>query len=317
MQARFADRDFSAPERRYFRDVFIDTNHVMAGSGDTNAGGCAHLASEYHCNTHASHSITQGAGVTVFEDNIAYHSNMRKCYASPSIPCRSYSQCYAALLRICATFWLFFLELVCLGWMAVATPAIGQISEQTFGPDNKFERCRTITNDTARLRCYEEATPKPAISPSQMSGRGIGAWRLVRTPNPSGGRDVVSIMETADISKSDLDLAGLMLRCGESGVEVLLVLVRPLPPRADPKVTVSAGGRTADFTATIVPPGVAVLLPKEATTLATGVWKAAPELSVQISVVQGEDERSPIRGVISLAGLGEAFTLLLSNCPLP
>ena len=120
------------------------------------------------------------------------------------------------------------------------------------------------------------------------------------------------------MSKSDLDLAGLMLRCGESGVEVLLVLVRPLPPRADPKVTVSAGGRTADFTATIVPPGVAVLLPKEATTLATGVWKAAPELSVQISAVQGEDERKArIRGVISLAGLGEALALLLSNCPLP
>jgi hypothetical protein len=107
--------------------------------------------------------------VTVFEDNIAYHINMRKCHASPSIPCRSYGQCDAALLRICATFWLFFLELVCLGWMAVATPAIGQISEQTFGPNSKFERCRTIANDTARLRCYEEATPKPAINPSQTS----------------------------------------------------------------------------------------------------------------------------------------------------
>ena len=309
MQARFVDRDFSALERRYFRDVFIDTNHVMAGIGDTSVGDCAHVASAYHCNTHGSHPITQGAGV---------HTNMRKCcYASPSMPYRSYGQCDAALLRICATLWLFFLELVCLGWMAVATPAIGQISEQTFGPNSKFERCRTITNDTARLRCYEEATPKPAINPSQTSGRGIGTWRLVRTPNPSGGRDAVSIMETADMSKSDLDLAGLMLRCGESGVEVLLVLVRPLPPRADPKVTVSAGGRTADFTATIVPPGVAVLLPKEATTLATGVWKAAPELSVQISAVQGEDERSPIRGVISLAGLGEALALLLSNCPLP
>ena len=120
--------------------------------------------------------------------------------------------------------------------------------------------------------------PSLRLAPRRCQARGIGAWRLVRTPNPSGGRDVVSIMETADISKSDLDLAG-----GSRPLAVVravwkssLVLVRPLPPRADPKVTVSAGGRTADFTATIVPPGVAVLLPKEATTLRPGCGRRLP-----------------------------------------
>jgi len=53
-----------------------------------------------------------------------------------------------------------------------------------------------------------------------------------RSRDPSGGKDAVLIMQTVDIAKSDLDLAGLMLRCGDAGTEVLVVLLRPLPPLA-------------------------------------------------------------------------------------
>ena len=75
----------------------------------------------------------------------------------------------------------------------------------------------------------ETQHPKPA-----------SGWHLVRTANPRGGPDAVSISHTADISRSDLDLAGLMLRCGEKSVEVMIVVVTPLSPRARPDVTIGA-----------------------------------------------------------------------------
>jgi hypothetical protein len=209
-----------------------------------------------------------------------------------------------------------FRGLLCFGGMVVVAAAIGQTFAQSLGPDsNYFEHCRAISDDTARLRCYEEAKPAPGLPP-QTPGAGTSTWRLVRTPNSAGGKDAVSIMKTADITKSDIDLAGMMLRCGESRVEVVLVLVRPLPPRAHPEVTVSAGGKTTEFTATIVPPGAEVLLPEEASALASGPWQTASELSVQIGAVEGEGP-NPVRGVISLAGFDAALPLLLANCPSP
>jgi hypothetical protein len=117
-------------------------------------------------------------------------------------------------------------------------------------------------------------------------------------------------MQTADIARSDLGLAGLMLRCGENSTELLVVLVQPIPPRAHPKVMVSASGKSAEFTATVVPPGVAVLLPQGASALAAGPWQSATELAVEV-----DDDQGPIRGIVSLAGLGAAFRTLLSNCP--
>jgi hypothetical protein len=122
-------------------------------------------------------------------------------------------------------------------------------------------------------------------------------------------------MKTADVTKSDIDLAGLMLRCGKSNFDVRLVLLRPLPPRARPKVSVTASGRTADFIASVVPPGAEVLLPQEATALASGPWQIAPDLSVEVGPVEGDDPSTPIRGVIALAGLRAALAQLQANCP--
>jgi hypothetical protein len=212
----------------------------------------------------------------------------------------------------------FFTVLLCLGGMGALALTVAQTFGQPAEPGGNFERCGAITDDASRLRCYEEATSKPVTSPPQQTpGKGTGTWRLVRTPNPTGGREAVSIMQTADMTKSDIDLAGLMLRCGQSESEVLLVLVRPMPLRALLKVTISAAGKSTDFTATVVPPGVAVLLPQEATALAAGSWQSASELSVQIGAVDGENQSTPIRGVISLAGLSGALPLLLANCPSP
>lgn len=195
----------------------------------------------------------------------------------------------------------------------------GPTSAQTSSPPRMVEdvaRCRAIAEDAARLRCFEAATSKPPIKPQQF-GTGMGTWRLVRTKDPGGGRDAVAIMQTADITKSDIDLAGLMLRCAETGVEVLVVLVRPLPPRAHPKVTVSAGNAKLDFGATVVPPGAAILLPKDATVPASGPWTGAPELFVQVEVGQTDGDAYSTKGTIPLAGLGAALATLRANCPQP
>jgi hypothetical protein len=124
-------------------------------------------------------------------------------------------------------------------------------------------------------------------------------------------------MKTADVTRSDIDLAGLMLRCADSNIEVLIVLVRPLPPRAHPKVAVTVGSKTTEFTASVVPPGAELLLPQEAAVLTSGPWQAAPELSVEVGAVEGDDRPTPIQGVISLAGLGAALPRLQANCPGP
>jgi len=200
-----------------------------------------------------------------------------------------------------------FALLAAVGWVAAATAAPAQSLRTEDAPVGNFERCRAIPNPAARLRCFEDT---PALAPKAQGAP--GSWRLVRTPNPGGGRDAVSIMRTADITRSDLGLAGLMLRCGEGSTELLIVLVQPIPPRAHPKVVVSAGGKGAEFTASVVPPGVAVLLPQGASALAAGPWQSASELAVEV-----DDDQGPIRGIVSLAGLGAAFRTLLSSCPSP
>ena len=84
----------------------------------------------------------------------------------------------------------------------------------------------------------------------------MNSWRLVRTPNPAGGPDAVAAMRTAESARSDLDFAGLMLRCGEVEPEVLVVLVRPLPIHSHPNIAIEADGSSVDLIATVVPPGV-------------------------------------------------------------
>jgi hypothetical protein len=194
-----------------------------------------------------------------------------------------------------------------LAWVAAAwAPPGNALGQQPPSPFGALEQCSAIKDDATRLRCYENAGTN-----AKSQSAGSGTWRLVRTPNPAGGADAVSIMQTADVAKSDLDLAGLMLRCGESNVETLLILVRSFPFRAHPKVTVAAGSKSGRFTATVVPPGSALLLPGEATALAAGPWQSAAELTVTV------DDENPIRGAIPLAGLGPAYQRLTANCRRP
>jgi hypothetical protein len=206
--------------------------------------------------------------------------------------------------------WL--LPLAFLGIVAADTAEVELAFAQS---TTDFEHCRAIADDAARLRCLESATGKPRTnSGTRPLGSEAGTWRLVRTPNPSGGPDAISIMQTADTTRSDFDLAGLALRCQDGGVEVLIVLVKALSLRAHPKVMVSAGGKNMDFTATVVPPGASLLLPETATELASGPWTAASETIVQVETEQTDSAPNLIRGVVPLKGLSSALPSLKAIC---
>jgi hypothetical protein len=193
--------------------------------------------------------------------------------------------------------------------LAAATMAAGAGTAGAQGdPGAAFEHCRTIADTAARLRCYEAAAPRPQAKGAPLAA---GGWRLVRTPDPRGGADAVSIMRAADISRSDVELAGLMVRCAEHGTEMLVVMVTPLPPRARPQVTLRSAGREARFEARVTPPGAALLLPPEAQALLTGPWQAEAEPELSLEVVS---DAATTRGIVPLAGLRPAMAGLAASC---
>jgi hypothetical protein len=148
--------------------------------------------------------------------------------------------------------------------------------------------------------CPSAATEAPSLT---------HGWRLVRTANPTGGPDAIAVDHTADVSRSDLDFAGLILRCGEQAPEVAIIALTPFTPRAKPTVSIGANGEDWRFVAQVVPPGAELLLPREATTLAYGAWQHAHELSVTVT----SPEQS-FAGIVQIDGLAEALTALMANC---
>lgn len=198
---------------------------------------------------------------------------------------------------------------ICIYWMIATTAALCQDSGKPSKLNTEAEHCSRIKDERERMRCEKEEEPSTNVS--QPPPPELGTWRLIRTPNPAGGPESISITKSANTTGSDPDFAGLMLGCGEGATtQVLVILVEPLPPRAHPKVTVVAGATTTEFTATVVPPGASVLLPEKASALVEDAWQSVPELSISIS-----ENRRSIHGVISLADIGTAMRTLQSNCP--
>lgn len=203
---------------------------------------------------------------------------------------------------------------ICAVCTIAPSSAICQDARKTGKPNSEAQHCQTTKKDSARMPCYKEGNVGGPVHLSQQQpiepGTEHGTWQLARTPNPAGGPDSISITKIADSTRSDHDVAGLMLRCGEGATtEVLVVLIEPLPPRTHPKVTVSAGATTTEFTASVVTPGALVLLPEKASALVEHAWQSISELAVAIA----EDRRS-LRGVIPLADIGSAMQTLQSNC---
>jgi hypothetical protein len=172
-------------------------------------------------------------------------------------------------------------------------------------PGAGVERCRAIQDDARRLACYEAAAPRHQAQGPPTAG----GWRFVRTPGPPGEKDAIAIMHTADTARSDLGLAGLMVRCAGAGPEVLVIMLPPLPPRAHPQVTLRAGGEETQVEGKVTPPGAALLLPRPTQALLAGPWQTKADLAVEVAA-----EGTTIRGVVPLAGLRTAMADLTAAC---
>jgi len=142
-----------------------------------------------------------------------------------------------------------------------------------------------------------------------MAQKPADGWRLVRSRDPHGGPDAVSMMRTADTAVSDLELAGVLLRCGEQAPEMRVVLLTPLPPRARPEVTITAGASQLRFEARVIPPGAELLLPQDARALADGPLRSTRAIAIRIDAAG-----ATIKGSVVVEGLHAALATLSANC---
>lgn len=207
--------------------------------------------------------------------------------------------------RIVSTLW----ASIVFTYLLAAVPAVAAEP-----PDiaEGFAKCKTIDDDRARLDCLKKLLAAPPTAKPPAAGV-EDRWPLVVTPPPpgGGGREAVSIMRTAETTRSDPDLAGLMIRCQEKpGLQVLLALVRPLPPRAKRSVVVSPTTTPTIIHAEVSPLGTGIVLPVEPSMFTTGRWRELKELAVLIHDPEGD-----IRGVIPLDGLAPALAKLSARCP--
>ncbi len=198
-------------------------------------------------------------------------------------------------------------HLAALAMITAAASFAGAVMGQDINADLRL--CLTIIDDAARLNCIKSGAPGTQKR-SQPLPPSIGQWRWVRTPDPRGGPDAISIMHTADLSRSDADLAGLMLRCAQGGIEALVIIVAPLPPRVHARITFGSPDKQQFFDAEVVPPFTALLLPREAPAFAAAL--EASGANALAIVVDSED--GPIRGAVALAGLTPALERLSASC---
>jgi hypothetical protein len=170
-----------------------------------------------------------------------------------------------------------------------------------------MQNCLPDSSPEQRQRC-DDAVSEQLKASSQTTLLGDG-WRLVKTRDSGSGADAVSVMHTVDAAKSDLSLAGLSLRCGQQGIEVILIMLEPQPRNSRPKIVLTAAASRAEFEASVAQSGEALLLPQAASGLATGDWRNAAELSIEIAT-----KSNPIRGTVPIGGLSAALRSLSPNC---
>ncbi|KJC62745.1 hypothetical protein UP10_00755 [Bradyrhizobium sp. LTSPM299] len=167
--------------------------------------------------------------------------------------------------------------------------------------------CASGINPEQRRQCDEEAFRQ--VESGSQSTQLEGGWRLVKTTNPDGGADAISAMHVVDSVKSDARLAGLSLQCGRDGIEVVLILLEPVSRSTRPTVVLTTGEKPAEFEASVIQGGAALLLPAGASNLAAAEWQSAKELSVDI-----QSKPTEIRGAVPIGGLSAALRYLSQNC---
>lgn len=172
----------------------------------------------------------------------------------------------------------------------------------------QLQNCVPGSSAEQRQRC-DDAITEQLKSTSRTTQLDQG-WRLVTTTEPDGRGEAVSVMRTVDSAKSDLGIAGLSLRCGRNGaIEVVLIMLDPMARSSHPKVALTAGTDRKEFETTVATSGEALLLPSAASSLATGAWRDAAEVSIEVTT-----SSNPIRGVVPIGGLQAALRALAPHC---
>jgi hypothetical protein len=201
-------------------------------------------------------------------------------------------------------------ELVGLTTALATMSALATIAASAPAPSD-ISRCRAIADPGDRFRCYESLTPpvspepSPATPPDTGGAQNIGKWRLVRTPAPSNGKEAISITRPGELSGSDPDFAGLMIRCADSDIEVLVILISAMSLRAHPRVSIN--GQL--FESTVAPPGSAILLPKNVVMAARERWPSLATLDLAV-----DNEGLITKGRVDLTGLQDALNALNAAC---
>lgn len=136
-------------------------------------------------------------------------------------------------------------------------------------------------------------------------------WRLVRTPDPRGGPDLISTIKVADTLRSDADFAAMLLRCADAGrISIAFALIVPIPPRDRPDIVWRLDDRPpVRVAARVLQPPTLIGLEPEGDTLLIGAIGAARRLSV--GVVNKDTE---VRGEIDLDGTSQALGRLAAEC---
>lgn len=195
-------------------------------------------------------------------------------------------------------------------YMGVSVQALAQTPQNSAQADRVrpgMQKCIPGTGPEERQRC-DQAMLDQLKATSQTTVLD-GGWRLVRTMDPGGSVETVSAMHAVDTVKSDVDLAGLSLRCTPGGLQVVLILLSSLPRADHPKVILTAGAGRSEFEASVAQSGEALLLPMAAAGLAAGDWQRATELSIEIAT-----NSNPIRGIVPIGGLSAALRSLSPHC---
>jgi hypothetical protein len=136
-------------------------------------------------------------------------------------------------------------------------------------------------------------------------------WRLLRTPHAEARSEQISVWHPADIQRSSPNLVGIVLRCGDKQIEVLIVVVEPYPPQKMVNLAVKFGDNSVfNFQASVLPPGIMVRLPSEAAGLIVRRERPASEMSLELV----PDTGPQTSGVVLLNGLAQALAVLKQSC---
>jgi hypothetical protein len=170
--------------------------------------------------------------------------------------------------------------------------------------------CDAVAADATQREAMDSAANAIGRGDSPANpGEASESWRRVHGLGSNGGTEAAAILHTADFERSDPRLAGLMLRCSEYGVEVIIVVVEPFPPHMRPKITLRVAGQESYFEGVVIPTGAGVRVPVDAWKLAIGLQLGSKELGIKIS-----DGESTIDGVVALSGLTPALESLSADC---